>query len=137
MAQLDPTVDELADLRTAISEAVTNCIVHAYRPYRRYYIRCVFMRRACVTVKIRDKGCGIEDVELAMEPLYTTGGEDRSGLGFFCDGKLYGPFEGYLQAGERDPASPWKNKWRAAAEHRLRRCSTSRKAGRGPSERYE
>ena len=83
VAQLDPTVDELADLRTAISEAVTNCIVHAY-PDRIGDITMTvrLYETGRVTVKIRDKGCGIEDVELAMEPLYTTGGEDRSGLGF-------------------------------------------------------
>ena len=83
VAQLDPTVDELADLRTAIFEAVTNCIVHAY-PDRIGDITMTvrLYETGRVTVKIQDKGCGIEDVELAMEPLYTTGGEDRSGLGF-------------------------------------------------------
>ncbi len=83
VSQLDPTVDELADLRTAISEAVTNCIVHAY-PDRIGDITLTvrLYETGRVTVKIRDKGCGIEDVGLAMEPLYTTGGEERSGLGF-------------------------------------------------------
>ena len=82
-AQLDPAVDELADLRTAVSEAVTNCIVHAY-PDRLGTITLTvkLYDNGCVWVRVRDKGCGIPDVEQAMEPLYTTGGEERSGLGF-------------------------------------------------------
>lgn len=83
ISQLDPAVDELADIRTAVSEAVTNCIVHAYPdsigPIT-MHIRLYENGRA--VVRIRDKGCGIPDVEQAMEPLFTTGGEDRSGLGF-------------------------------------------------------
>jgi stage II sporulation protein AB (anti-sigma F factor) len=83
ISQLDPAVDELADIRTAVSEAVTNCIVHAY-PDR---LGPVFMtlrlfENGKVVIRIRDKGCGIPDVQKAMEPLFTTGGEERSGLGF-------------------------------------------------------
>ena len=84
IAQLDPTVDELADIKTAVSEAVTNCIVHAYREGEgRIYIDVKYDDKNVVTVKITDKGCGIEDVEQAMEPMYTTctTGE-RAGLGF-------------------------------------------------------
>lgn len=82
-AQLDPAVDELADLRTAVSEAVTNAIVHAY-PHSLGTITLTAKLYAdgCVSVQIRDRGCGIPDVEKAMEPLFTTGGEERSGLGF-------------------------------------------------------
>ena len=82
-AQLDPAVDELADLRTAVSEAGTNAIVHAY-PDRLGTITLTvkLYDNGCVWVRVRDKGCGIPDVEQAMEPLYTTGGEERSGLGF-------------------------------------------------------
>ncbi len=82
-AQLDPAVDELADLRTAVSEAVTNAIVHAY-PHSLGSITLTvkLYENGCVWVRVRDKGCGIPDVEQAMEPLYTTGGEERSGLGF-------------------------------------------------------
>ncbi|MEF2795642.1 MAG: anti-sigma F factor [Hydrogeniiclostridium sp.] len=82
-AQLDPTVDELSDIRTAVSEAVTNCIVHAYRDTIgeiTLTVRLFEGRRLIIQVK--DKGCGIEDVEKAMEPLFTTGGEERAGLGF-------------------------------------------------------
>lgn len=83
VSQLDPAVDELADLRTAVSEAVTNCIVHAYADTVGTVTLTVrLFGNGRVTVQIRDKGCGIPDVKQAMEPLYTTGGEDRSGLGF-------------------------------------------------------
>lgn len=82
-AQLDPAVDELADLRTAISEAVTNAIVHAY-PHElgNIFLTVQLYENGCITVRVRDRGRGIEDVSKAMEPLYTTGGEERSGLGF-------------------------------------------------------
>ena len=83
VSQLDPAVDELADIRTAVSEAVTNCIVHAY-PDRigDITLQMRLYKDGRVVIKIRDRGCGIEDVKKAMEPLFTTGGEDRSGLGF-------------------------------------------------------
>ena len=82
-AQLDPAVDELADLRTAVSEAVTNAIVHAYPDSLGTVTLTVKLyENGRITVQVRDKGVGIPDVEQAMEPLYTTGGEDRSGLGF-------------------------------------------------------
>lgn len=83
VAQLDPTVEELGDLKTAVSEAVTNAIVHGYRDViGRVYIQAK-MKGDRVIIRIRDKGCGIEDVSRAMEPLYTTceTGE-RAGLGF-------------------------------------------------------
>ena len=75
-AQLDPTIDELSDIKTAVSEAVTNCIVHAYRDtIGMIYINAKYDDRGTLQIKIRDKGCGIEDVEQAMQPLFT-------GLGF-------------------------------------------------------
>lgn len=83
VAQMDPTVDELADIKTAVSEAVTNCIVHAYKEsVGTIYILVRIISGEKVNIKIRDKGCGISDVEQAMEPLFTTGGEERAGLGF-------------------------------------------------------
>lgn len=83
VAQLDPAVDELADIRTAVSEAVTNCIVHAYpNEIGDITLQMRLYKDGRVVIKIGDKGCGIEDVEKAMEPLFTTGGEERSGLGF-------------------------------------------------------
>jgi len=83
LSQLDPAVDELADVRTAVSEAVTNCIVHAYRDtIGMITIQMRLFADGRVVIKIRDRGCGIADVQQAMEPLFTTGGDDRSGLGF-------------------------------------------------------
>ena len=89
---LDPTVEELSDLKTAVSEAVTNCIVHGYRHGSgTIFITAKITEANKVTVKIRDKGCGIEDVNQAMQPLFTTSPEEeRAGLGFavmqsFCD----------------------------------------------------
>ena len=83
LSQLDPAVDELADLRTAVSEAVTNCIVHAYRDtIGPITIQMRLYADGRTVIKIRDRGCGIDDVTQAMEPLFTTGGDDRSGLGF-------------------------------------------------------
>lgn len=83
VSQLDPTLDELSDIKTAVSEAVTNCIVHGYRDtIGSIYINARLFQNGKICVKIRDTGCGIADVKQAMEPLYTTGGSDRSGLGF-------------------------------------------------------
>jgi stage II sporulation protein AB (anti-sigma F factor) len=84
IAQLDPTLDELADIKTAVSEAVTNCIVHAYRDgIGTIYITVRIYEDLRVHISIRDRGCGIEDVPAAMEPMFTTSpGGDRAGLGF-------------------------------------------------------
>ena len=82
-AQLDPTVEELADIRTAVSEAVTNCIVHAYRKQDgEIFLQCALLEDGRIRIRVRDKGCGIENLELAMQPLYSTAGEERAGLGF-------------------------------------------------------
>ena len=82
-AQLDPTLDELNDIKTAVSEAVTNCIVHAY-PDQIGTISLKLRQHAgdVLEISVRDWGSGIEDVEKAREPLYTTGGAERSGMGF-------------------------------------------------------
>ncbi|MDO4504126.1 MAG: anti-sigma F factor [Clostridia bacterium] len=83
VAQLDPTIDELADIKTAVSEAVTNCIVHGYKNgIGKIYITSKIFSNGKILIKIKDKGCGIDNVEQAMEPLFTTGGSERSGLGF-------------------------------------------------------
>ncbi len=86
-ALLDPTIEELCDIKTAVSEAVTNCIVHAYDdsyPDSKRIIRIegCYDSEHLLTIKIRDFGCGIEDIKRAMEPLYTTGNDERSGMGF-------------------------------------------------------
>lgn len=82
-AQLDPTLEEISDIKTAVSEAVTNCIVHAYSgKLGKIYITCESTNNGILKIKIRDTGCGIDNVELAMQPLYTTVGGERAGLGF-------------------------------------------------------
>lgn len=83
VAQLDPTVDELCDIKTAVSEAVTNCIVHAYRDtIGTVYINCKIFADGKVIVKVRDRGCGIPDIRQAMQPMFTTAEGERAGLGF-------------------------------------------------------
>lgn len=83
ISQLDPTISELADIKTAVSEAVTNCIVHAYKNKIGYiYVTTKIFENGKIIIKIRDKGCGIDDIDKAMEPLFTTGGDERAGLGF-------------------------------------------------------
>ena len=82
-AQLDPTLEEISDIKTAISEAVTNSIVHAYKDtIGKIYINAELLSNQTIRIKIRDNGCGIENVEKAMEPLFTTVGGERAGLGF-------------------------------------------------------
>ena len=82
-AQLDPTLDELGDIKTAVSEAVTNAIVHAYPDeIGKIALRASIFDGNVIEITVRDWGCGIADIEKAREPLYTTGGEERSGMGF-------------------------------------------------------
>lgn len=82
-AQLDPTVEEINDIKTAVSEAVTNCIVHGYKnSLGKIYIKVKIKDDNNVIISIRDKGCGISDIKKAREPLFTTLGGDRAGLGF-------------------------------------------------------
>lgn len=84
-AQLDPTVEDLADLRTAVSEAVTNCIVHGYRGRDDGMIAVTvrLLRDSVIYIRIADKGCGIADIAQAMTPLYSSApAEERAGLGF-------------------------------------------------------
>ena len=82
-AQLDPTLEELGDIRTAVSEAVTNCIVHAYPgDLGIITLRCRILKNDTLDIVVKDKGVGIRDIEQARQPMYTTGGADRSGMGF-------------------------------------------------------
>lgn len=81
-AQLDPTLDELGDIKTAVSEAVTNCIVHAYPDsLGTITMKARILSDNVLDIVIKDKGCGIADVEQARKPMFTTGGEERSGMG--------------------------------------------------------
>ena len=84
LCSLDPTMEELMDVKTAVSEAVTNAIVHGYRnTIGKVYISASLYENNKIVIKVRDKGCGIEDVEKAREPLFTTApSEERAGLGF-------------------------------------------------------
>lgn len=84
VALLDPTVEELTDIKMAVSEAVTNCIVHAYKEkIKNIYITGAIYEDNRVVIKIKDKGCGIPDIKQAMEPMFTTANpEERAGLGF-------------------------------------------------------
>ena len=92
-SQTDPSASDLADIKCAVSEAVTNCIVHAYKDtIGIIYITVRIFEGKTVRIDIRDRGCGIENVSLARQPLFTTDAEnERSGMGFtvmesFCDG---------------------------------------------------
>ncbi len=82
-AQLDPTLDEIADIKTAVSEAVTNAIVHAYPDtLGRVALRLRLLEGGVLEIQVRDRGVGIADVAQARTPLFTTGNEERSGMGF-------------------------------------------------------
>lgn len=88
VSALDPTLEEICDIKTAVSEAVTNCIVHAYNaePDERkklIYISGEYFSDGLLVIKIKDKGCGIDNIEQAMQPMYSgSGSEERSGMGF-------------------------------------------------------
>ena len=87
-AQLDPTVEELCDVKTAVSEAVTNCIVHAYKDCddekkKKIILKAEYFDDGLLCITVKDSGCGISDVEQAMQPMYSgSGSEERSGMGF-------------------------------------------------------
>jgi stage II sporulation protein AB (anti-sigma F factor) len=91
-SQIDPTLEELGDIKTAVSEAVTNAIVHAYPDnVGTVTMRLRLLEGNVLEIMVRDRGCGIPDIKQAMEPMFSTGGEERSGMGFtimdsFMDG---------------------------------------------------
>ena len=81
-AQLDPTMEELGDIRTSVSEAVTNCIVHAYpKDFGIITLRCRILKDNVLDIVVKDRGVGISDIEQAKKPMFTTGGCERSGMG--------------------------------------------------------
>ena len=88
---MDPLISDLTDIKTALSEAVTNAIIHAYRDtVGSVWVSMKYYEDGTVVLRVKDKGCGIEDVKTAMEPLFTTGGGEQAGIGFsvmesFCD----------------------------------------------------
>lgn len=93
-AQLDPTLEELGDIRTAVSEAVTNCIVHAYpENLGLITLRCRILKDNTLDIVVKDQGIGISDIEQARRPMFTTGGLDRSGMGFTIMESFMSTFE--------------------------------------------
>ena len=93
-AQLDPTLEELGDIRTAVSEAVTNCIVHAYPDgFGIITLRCRMLKDNVLDIVIKDRGVGIADLEQARRPAFTTGGGERSGMGFTIMESFMSSFE--------------------------------------------
>ena len=100
-AQMDPTMEELGDIRTAVSEAVTNCIVHAYPDtYGTIMLRCRILKDNVLDIVVKDKGVGIPDTEAARRPMFTTGGADRSGMGFTIMESFMTNFEVISQPGK-------------------------------------
>lgn len=82
-SQTDPNIEEISDIKTAVSEAVTNCIVHAYpEKVGKIYISASILENSVIRIKIRDSGVGISDIKKAMQPLYTSLSGERAGLGF-------------------------------------------------------
>lgn len=93
-AQLDPTIDELADVKTAVSEAVTNCIIHGYENNEGIVKINAYIKGKELTLVIEDTGVGIEDIKLAMQPLYTSRPDlERSGMGFTVMGTFMDSLE--------------------------------------------
>ena len=81
-SQMDPTLEELGDIKTAVSEAVTNCIVHAYpNELGIITLRCRILKDHVLDIVVKDRGIGIKDLEQAKRPMFTTGGTERSGMG--------------------------------------------------------
>ena len=100
-AQMDPTLEELGDIRTAVSEAVTNCIVHAYpEGFGIITLRCRMLKDNVLDIVIKDKGVGIPNLEEARRPAFTTGGADRSGMGFTIMDSFMTSFEVSSQPGK-------------------------------------
>ena len=100
-SQMDPTLEELGDIRTAVSEAVTNCIVHAYPDeFGIITLRCRILKDNVLDIVIKDKGVGIADLDQARRPAFTTGGADRSGMGFTIMESFMTSFEVNSQPGK-------------------------------------
>ena len=100
-SQMDPTLEELGDIKTAVSEAVTNCIVHAYPDqFGTITLRCRILKDNMLDIVIKDKGVGIADLEKARTPAYTTGGSERSGMGITIMERFMTTFEISSQPGK-------------------------------------
>ena len=100
-AHMDPTLEELGDIRTAVSEAVTNCIVHAYpQELGNITLRCRILKDNVLDIVVKDQGVGISDIEQARRPMFTTGGSERSGMGFTIMESFMTSFEIKSQPGK-------------------------------------
>lgn len=100
-SQMDPTLEELGDIRTAVSEAVTNCIVHAYpEGIGMIVVRCRILKDQTLDIVVKDKGVGIADLEQARKPMFTTGGTERSGMGITIMESFMTSFEITSSAGK-------------------------------------
>ena len=100
-SQMDPTLEELGDIRTAVSEAVTNCIVHAYpNALGIITVRCRILKDNVLDIVVKDRGVGIADTVQARRPMFTTGGTDRSGMGFTIMESFMTSFEVSSQLGK-------------------------------------
>ena len=100
-AQMDPTLEELGDIRTAVSDAVTNCVVHAYpETMGNIALRCRILKDNVLDIVVKDRGVGIPDVEQARRPSFTTGGNERSGMGFTIMESFMSSFEVSSSAGK-------------------------------------
>ena len=100
-AQMDPTMEELGDIRTAVSEAVTNCIVHGYpENLGTITLRCRILKDNVLDIVVKDKGVGIADIERARQPMFTTGGAERSGMGITIMESFMTSFEIVSEAGK-------------------------------------
>ena len=109
ISQLDPTVEEISDIKTAVSEGVTNCIVHAYRDgIGKIYITVELFESGKVRIKIKDRGCGIPDIKKAMEPLFYHVGWRTGGPRLCRDGNIYGQSDCQVQAWKRYDGDTYK-----------------------------
>ncbi|MDD6206967.1 MAG: anti-sigma F factor [Clostridiales bacterium] len=109
VAPLNPTMEEMADIKTAVSEAVTNAIIHGYEGKNGTVFMTMRRIEQEIYLEIRDDGCGIEDIDRAMEPLYTTKGEmERSGMGFSFMEAFMDRLEVQSEVGKGTVVSMWK-----------------------------
>ena len=114
-SQLDPTLEELGDIKTAVSEAVTNCIVHAYpQSIGRIMVRAKIYADNTLEILVRDWGRGIADIDRARAPMFTTGGEERSGMGF----TIMESFTDRMTVRSREGSGTTVRMWRKIADRR-------------------
>lgn len=107
-ARLDPTLEELGDIKTAVSEAVTNCIVHAYPDNLGTIVLRAKISDETLEIQVRDTGVGISDIDQAREPMYSTGGEERSGMGFTIMDSFMDKMKVRSESGKGTTVTMWR-----------------------------